>query len=769
MTPIRNLLFFAVFGLFTNFTYSQYVTVDDTYTAAQLVQNVLINSPCAQVSNFSVSGDNYSAGAQSYGRFNRGTSSFPFADGVVLATSRAKRIEGPNDGRVDEGNADWPGDSDLQQALDVSGNFFNATVLEFDFLPLSSQFSFDYIFASEEYGGNDPCRYSDGFAFLLKKANTADPYQNLAVIPNTPNTAVSVITVHDPSTGSCQNYPQYYAGNNGFSAPIKLDGQTVPMTAIGSVEPNVLYHIKLVIADHGNPRYDSAIFLEAGSFKIETDIGADRLLSSNNPLCIGESYPLDATEPLGTSYQWFKNNIRIPAPLGTAPIYTVRSPDSARYKVEVILGSAGCVSIGEIELEYAALPVVSPAALVQCDPDNDGRSIFNLTDADAIIKNGDTTLGSVTYYPDLSNAEAGTNPITNPQNYNSSAGFIYAAVPNNYGCRGIARVQLGFSNNTVGNTTLETCDLDSDPVQDGKYDFRLSDADAAVLAGLPTGLPLTVQYYLTEEDALVYTSRILPNNYRNTTPFNQEIYAKVANGPACYGISKIQLIVQTFAPAGFEDEDLGICDFKDLAAPGGYSNYVWSHDPLNHGNISRVTAPGNYTVTVTQNLCSISKTFRVTIPEPPVITSIDVNDVSQNENSVLIHYTGNANYRFSIDGFVFQDSPYFTNVRQGNHTIIVKGECEIDSEDIFVLDYPRFFTPNNDSYNDLWSIESPEPDSNDSIHIYDQYGKFLKQLSTGGKGWDGKFNGKDLPAADYWFILTLKNGRIVKGHFSLKR
>ena len=769
MTPIKNLLFLSIFCLFTNFAQAQYVIVDDTFTAAQLVQNVLVNSPCAQVSNFKASGDTFSAGAQSYGRFNGGSSSFPFADGVVLATSRAKSIEGPNDGLVDERNTAWLGDSDLETALGISGGFFNATVLEFDFLPLSSQFSFDYIFASEEYSGSgNVCRYSDGFAFLLKKANTSDPYQNLALIPNT-NEPVSVITVHEAGRGTCNTYPQYYGGDNGLNAPIKLDGQTIPMTAYGIVEPNVLYHIKLVIADHENPRYDSAIFLEAGSFKIGTDLGSNRLLSASNPLCVGENHPLDATEPTATSYRWYKNNIRIPAPLGTAPIYTVRSPDSGTYRVEVVLGTGGCMSTGEVELEYAALPAVSPAALVQCDPDNDGVSIFNLTNADAVIKNGDATLGAVTYYRDLPNAQAETNKITNPENYSSSAGSVYATVPNSYGCNGISRVQLSVSNNSVGNTTLSTCDLDADPIQDGKYNFRLSDADTDVLAGLPTGLPLVVQYYLTEEDALIYPGRMLPNNYRNVTPFNQEIYAKVVNGPACYGISKVQLVVQVFAPAGFENETVNICDSVDLISPNGYGPYVWSHDPLNSNNIATVTTAGTYTVSVTQNLCSVSKTFVVTTPEPPVITAVDINDVSLSENSVLIHYTGNAQYSFSLDGFVFQDSPYFTNVHQGDHTVIVKGECSIDSRVIFVLDYPRFFTPNNDGYNDLWSVESPALDPNGTIHIYDQYGKFLKQLSTAGKGWDGKFNGKNLPAADYWFILTLENRRIVKGHFSLKR
>ena len=60
----------------------------------------------------------------------------------------------------------WNGDQDLEQTLGIS-NTINATILEFDFISVGNKFSFDYIFSSEEYQGNAPCRYSDGFGFLL--------------------------------------------------------------------------------------------------------------------------------------------------------------------------------------------------------------------------------------------------------------------------------------------------------------------------------------------------------------------------------------------------------------------------------------------------------------------------------------------------------------------------------------------------------------------------------------------------------------------------
>ena len=45
----------------------------------------------------------------------------------------------------------------------------------------------------------------------------------------------------------------------------------------------------------------------------------------------------------------------------------------------------------------------------------------------------------------------------------------------------------------------------------------------------------------------------------------------------------------------------------------------------------------------------------------------------------------------------------------------------------------------------------------------------MKQLATTGNGWDGTLNGEPMPADDYWYAVYLEDGRISKGHFTLKR
>ena len=88
-----------------------------------------------------------------------------------------------------------------------------------------------------------------------------------------------------------------------------------------------------------------------------------------------------------------------------------------------------------------------------------------------------------------------------------------------------------------------------------------------------------------------------------------------------------------------------------------------------------------------------------------------------------------------------------------------------------MIDYPNFFTPNGDGYNDTWNIiglNQPEA----KLYIFDRYGKLIKQLSTTGPGWDGTYNGHQLPSTDYWFSLEyMENGvaKEFKAHFAMKR
>lgn len=750
------------FGFITN-VFAQNITVDDTYSAQQLVQNVLVNSSCANVSNFSISGGAFGTGENSYGYFNAGTSGFPLANGVVLSTCRANYVPGPNSSILSDNAPDWLGDSDLAQALNIS-NISNATILEFDFVPLTSTFSFDYIFASEEYHDTASCTYSDGFAFLLKVAGSSDPYQNLALVPNT-TTPVKVTTVHPDIPGGCGPENETYFGSfNSVNSPTNFNGQTVVMTALGNVIPGTTYHIKLVIADETNPQYDSAIFLGGNSFNIGVNIGPDKLIATGNPICQGETIVLNGTIPGSNTYQWFKDGLPL---LGeTNSTYTVSSAGS--YKVEVILIGTVCTTTGEVVIEYSPLPTLNPTTIVQCDENNDGISTFDLTKVYSIITGGNLQLSTASFYKNLADAQAQTNLISNPTTYqNTTTNQVIARITNSFGCANYATINLVISNNTINNQTYTSCDVIAP--QDGFTLFNLNSITPQILLGLPSGL--VVQYYATSNDAILEINP-LPNNFTNTIANQQIIYARVINGADCYGIVPITLVVKTFSPIGFADETLYLCngDSIALSVPSNFSSYLWSDGTTSHSIL--VSNAALYTVTVTNSDgCSITKNFTVLASELAILDEVIVNDFSDENNSIQININGSGVYEYSLDGFNYQSENIFLNVIPNQYTIYIrdKNGCGTLITSAVVLNYPKYFTPNNDGYNDIWEIKNLSYFPNSQVTVFDRYGKLIYSFNENQKGWDGTLNEKQLLATDYWFNIQFANGRNVKGHFSMKR
>lgn len=770
MKCIKTILFYIFICCAAYSATAQAISVNDSYTAQQLVENVLVNSSCATIANPIATGDLFTVGKNSYGYFTNLGGSFPFTEGVVLSTWTSQNSIGPFVRNQGGGDTSWLGDSDLEAELGFTT--INATLLEFDFTPLTNFISFDYIFASNEYQDDFPCRFSDGFAFLIKEKGSASNYQNLAVIPGT-TTPVSSLNIHPLIApfgvgGGCPaKNENYFGAYSSATSPTNYSAQTVVMNAQTNVIAGTTYHIKLVIADDTFQYYDSAVFLKAGSFSPKIDLGPDRLLSTNNPICFGESYTIDTKLPASYSYKWFKDAIEITGE--TSPSLTVT--DTGNYKVEITLTPATCMTTDEIKVEYVSKIVLTDTTLSQCDENSDGISVFDLTRVDALVKNNASGLSNIVYYESVADAKAQSNPIANPTNYQNKTTnqIVFASTTNSYGCANYAEVQLQISNNSVAaQTPITTCD--GDAVQDGLYHFDLAQVTPQVLSGLPAGL--VVEYYLNTADAIAQKNP-LSSTFNNTVPNQQIIYARIVNGSDCYAITAETLIVQSFNPPNFQEQSAILCNGSSisLAVNTGFSGYLWNTGATT--NTITVNASGNYSVTVTDtNGCSATKTFDVSASGIATITGATINDFDGNRNSVLIEYTGVGNYEFSLDGSFFQDDPLFNAVAPGEYLVYVrdKNGCGLSSPfKIYVLDYPRYFTPNGDGYNDVWEIKNLELLPASTISIFDRYGKLLKERRSTDSSWNGLFNGYPLPSDDYWFTLIFEDGRIMKGHFSLKR
>ncbi|TQD33368.1 choice-of-anchor L domain-containing protein, partial [Haloflavibacter putidus] len=316
----------------------------NTYTIDQLVTDVLINNPCAQVSNITaVTGTDF-GDVNGIGYFDYNNSSFPLESGVVLNSGDVTEVPGPETGIQSSGGSSWPGDPDLTALIQqIEGNTTsdsnNATIIEFDFVPFINEISFDFLFASDEYG-TFQCSYSDSFAFFLTDSNGNTT--NLAVVPGTSD-PVSVLTIRDDAyNSSCssqneQYFANYYGagGLSEFAAPIDFKGHTTVLTAQSAVTPGEQYHIKLVIGDRNDTSYNSAVFLQAGSFDIGgIDLGDDITLENGNINCQGDPITLDTgiTNTTDAQIDWYFDGNLISGENGP----TLEVTEEGNYTVSVI-------------------------------------------------------------------------------------------------------------------------------------------------------------------------------------------------------------------------------------------------------------------------------------------------------------------------------------------------------------------------------------------------------------------------------------------------
>ena len=213
---------------------------------------------------------------------------------------------------------------------------------------------------------------------------------------------------------------------------------------------------------------------------------------------------------------------------------------------------------------------------------------------------------------------------------------------------------------------------------------------------------------------------------------------------------------------------------KDLISgldPNDYT-FVWTRDnvilPQNTTTISVVTA-GNYQLVATATALGCVQTFSFSVSDlPPISANVLVSDdFDLNATITVLATGGSGQYQYSFNNFPYQNNAVFTVSDGGDIVIKVidNADCTQFEKTVTVWQYARFFSPNNDSYNDTWGITSRKKIR---IDIFDRFGKLLKQLQSSER-WNGTFNGAQLPADDYWFSVQYDDNKTFRGHFSLKR
>lgn len=711
---------------------------ESAYSPLQLVRDVLVSSgpgSCfvPNISNVTVS-PNLPVTDQnrSWGYFHRGTTNFPFKDGIILQTGYVRNAG--NTAAAGTVSDDLPtgSDPDLVAATNPSGSLNDAVILEFDFVPTTSQIKFNYLMASEEYTGSFPCNYSDSFALLLRPVGSTAPYQNMAVLPAGAG-PVSVTNIHPAIGTSCGAVnATYFGGYNTTPIETNFNGRTVPLEATATVTAGVAYHFKMVIADATDNAYDSAVFLEGGSFNIGVELQdpSGAVIPSDINVCDLVPTVINASvNSPNLNYQWFYNGAAIPGATSTS----ITAINPGTYTIEVTLPGNPCPGTASVNIHGGSTPLAQNATLLLCaTPD---ITTFDLSNSIPLIS---PTVGAhFRWYANQADAFAfNNNYIQTPLNYNGANGqVIYAVVYGEEYCRKVVELTLAKENRPVATLT-------SDRVR------------------VCPGETIT----LTASGGVTYDWVNFPGTGNTqTVTMNQtqtfQVYGVGSLGcpslvPATFTVEVVPAITSPLM-----DVEMCIGDSMVLDAGAGTNyNYVW-----NTGATTRtitVNQIGIYSVVIDNGICTKEFTVKVLAAATPYFTNVSYENNTVTATATIPNMNNiPMNAEYSIDGQSWQDSNVFPNlVDNTKYTLYVrtKGTSCMGTLDFFTFHISNVITPNEDGVNDVIDLSALGSFKNFKGAIYDRYGAEMFRFTKETPIWNGTVGGKKLPTGTYWYKFNFE-------------
>lgn len=729
-------------GAFIDVNAAGYAPTD--YTPLQLVKDILISSgtnSCVTptVSNVQVSPNLPASNVQrSWGYFHKGTTNFPFKDGIVLTTGYANKAGNSYISTTLGDDLPTGSDPDLVAATNPSGTLNDAVILEFDFVPTSSQVKFNYLFASEEYTGSFPCSFSDAFALLLRPT-AGGPYVNMAVLPAPGTGPVSVTNIHPQNSftgfdmGCGAPNVAFFGGYNTSNIETNFNGRTVPLQATATVVPGQSYHFKMVLADAIDSSYDSAVFLEGGSFNIGVELLDPNGGTLPEEINVCDNVPQVITASVSDpnmNYQWFFNGVAIQG--ATTPTITATQPGN--YEIQVTFPGNPCPGKANIKINGGTTPSAVDASLLLCStPD---VTWFDLTDAMPSIS---TTPGAVFhFYEDQADAIAQNNDyIQDVLHYTGNDGqILYVVVSNGGFCS--TMVELTLLKETRPTVSLVASKLKVCPG---------STVELTATGGS------TYEWANFQGTGNVQTATVY-----NTTTFS--VYALGAKG--CQSSLPAKVTVEVVPELTSPLRDVEMCQGDRItldAGAGPNYSYLWSTGAITQ--TINVDSWGVYTVKIDNGYCEKTFTVNVMGAASPFVSNVDYSNNTLTitaEVPTINNIPQTAEY--SIDGGIsWQDSNVFTGI-QDNTTYNIQvrsvGTHCVGALEFFTFQVKNIITPNDDGINDTLDLTALGGFNNFTGSIYDRYGSEMFRFSKENPIWNGTVGGKKLPTATYWYKFNFQ-------------
>lgn len=741
----KKILLILFYFLICTFPLFSQLQVSTALNPTQLVQNVLVGQGVV-VSNVSYTGSPIARGSFTTGPL---PTNMGFTNGVILASGNISTAIGPNTSGSAGTNLTLPGNTLLNSL--INGTTYDAAVLSFDFVPVSDTIKFRYVFGSDEYPEFVNTTFNDVFGFFLSGINPlGGSYvnKNLAIIPNTISTPVSINNVNNgtANAGPCVNC-QYYV-NNTNGTTIQYDGFTTTLTAWALVIPCFTYHIKLAIADVGDGIYDSGVFLEANSFmsnsvtfkkhyskplidtmavegcnNVTLTFKIPKPLTQNKPIYYG----IQGTAINGVDYVTIPNFVTIPAGLDSVNLNIIPILDGIVEPTEfirLVVNTSSCTydTVNIYIKDNSALVVNKSNDTILCDG-TAGLSV--------------SASGGIQPYSYLWNTGAPTNTI----NVSPLVTTTYTVITSD-------KCDFKDTSNIIVKVSKPIGIVTPDTICEGHNGTVTAYANGGVYYLWNTGhlgTSLTASPKLTTTYSVIITDTLGCKDSVSTIIWvNQNPILTISN-------------------------DTTICEGGSaILDVNGATYYNWNTGDTTSQLIVSPTITQAYLVTATSDEGCKSDTMTTVfvVPAPHAVITADSDTICKGKSTTL-NASGGMNYLWNTGSTAPsisvspRENTYYNLIAYNSigttvcsnsqdFTLIVK-QCNT----VFV---PNVFTPNDDGLNDFFgpqgkliSIEFYE------MYIFDRWGKLVYFTNDHTKPWDGKINGSKVMKQDtYVYFINIQ-------------